>query len=508
MSKIPSKQGYMHITVSKGRISQSGAEVLVVPVFGDKHLARLSIFSPEALRRAERLAKVQEFTGKFGQVLTLPAPEGHGADVLLCIGVGEKRLPDFFDAMREMGGLAVQSARNVGLRTLAVDMSAKEITGSAVEAFAVGAFLANYAFDVYKKQNGTKRVAEIDLLLTDSRMTLAFRKVLERVQTIMAGVDIARNLVNVPAHDMTPDRLAEAAQEIAKASGGTVKVKVLHRAECAKLGMGAYLAVAQGADHEPKFITLTYTPARATKKNIALIGKGVTFDSGGLSLKPADGMMTMKCDMAGAAAVIGTFAILAKLRPRVGVKGYIAATENMPSGKAIRPGDVVRSLSGKTIEILNTDAEGRLTLADAITYALRDKPDVVVDLATLTGACMIALGEEVAGLMGNNPVLIKALQKSAKDAGENVWELPLELRYQKQVQSEIADLRNVATSRYGGSITAGLFLRAFMDEQTPWAHLDIAGPAFAERPFGACMQKGATGFGVRTLWKWIEEMGK
>ncbi len=367
--------------------------------------------------------------------------------------------------------------------------------------------LANYAFDAYKKQNSAKRVAEVDILLADSRMTLALRKVIDRALTVMAGVHIARDLVNIPAHDMSPERLAEAAQEIAKDSGGTIKVKILERAECEKLGMGAYLAVAQGADRPPKFITLAYTSPRPAKKTVAVIGKGVTFDSGGLSLKPADSMMTMKCDMAGAAAVLGLFAILGKLRPRVNIKGYIAATENMPSGSAIRPGDIVRSMSGKTIEILNTDAEGRLTLADAMTYALRDKPDAMVDLATLTGACMVALGEEIAGLMTNDRTLAKDLLRSAKDASEKLWEMPLEERYKEQVHSDVADLRNIATTRYGGSLTAGLFLQEFVGE-TPWAHLDIAGPAFAERPMGVCLQKGATGYGVRTLWKWVEGMGK
>jgi leucyl aminopeptidase len=498
----------MHIAVSKGRLSQSGAEVLVVPVLSGKSLAGIPVLGNDALRRAERLAKAQDFTGKAGEVLSLPAPEGHGADVLLCIGVGEKRSASFLDAVRDMGGNAVQVAKKMGLRTIAADFSAKEMMhADAVEAFVTGILLTNYAFDAYKKQNGAKRVAEVDILLPDSRMTLVLRKTIERVQGVMAGVNIARDLVNIPAHDMTPERLAEAAQEIAKESGGTIKVKVLERAECQKLGMGAYLAVAQGADRDPKFITLSYTSPRPAKKNVAVIGKGVTFDSGGLSIKPADSMMTMKCDMAGAAAVIGLFAVLGKLRPRVNIRGYIAATENMPSGNAVRPGDVVRSMSGKTIEVLNTDAEGRLTLADALTYALREKPDMMVDLATLTGACMVGLGEEIAGLMSNDRGLAKDVLKSAKDAGEKLWEMPLEPRYQQLIQSDIADLRNIATSRYGGSLTAGLFLQEFVEE-TPWAHLDIAGPAFAERPMGVCLQKGATGYGVRTLWKWVEGMGK
>jgi leucyl aminopeptidase len=303
---------------------------------------------------------------------------------------------------------------------------------------------------------------------------------------------------------MTPVHLAEAATQVALASNGLVKVKILDRAECAKLKMGAFLAVAQGADHEPKFIHLTYTSPRPTKKVLAVVGKGVTFDSGGLSIKPADAMMTMKCDMAGAAAVIGFFATLARLKPRVNIHGVIAATENMVSGKAIRPGDIVHAANGKSIEILNTDAEGRLTLADAMTYVLKEKPDAMIDLATLTGACLVALGEEITGLMTNDKVLGKQVLDAALKAGEKMWELPLEPRYRDLINSDIADLRNIATSRYGGSLTAGLFLQEFV-ENTPWVHLDIAGPAYAERPMSSYLGKGGTGHGVRTLVEFVEK---
>ncbi len=502
------KHLYMNITISRGRLTQAGAELLVVPCFLEKGFSALASFGNDMVMRAERLAKAQEFIGRAGQSLLLPISPGHGADMLLLVGVGDKKHEAFLDVVREAAGLAVQTAKKSALRTLAVDFSAREFHVEAVEAFASGALLANYHFDAYKKENGNRKIAEIDLLIADSKMVLAMRKAVERVHMIMAGVNITRDLVNIPAHDMTPERLAQAAQEVAKESGGTVKVKVLGRAECEKLGMGAFLAVAQGADREPKFIHLTYTSPRASKKTVAVVGKGVTFDSGGLSLKPAEAMMSMKCDMAGAAAVIGVFAILARLRPRLNVHGYIAATENMPSSKAIRPGDIVRSMSGKTIEILNTDAEGRLTLADAMTYALKDKPDAMVDLATLTGACMVALGEEIAGLMTNDRSLAKQLVTAAKEGGEKIWELPLEKRYRELVVSDVADLRNIALSKYGGSLTAGLFLQEFIPEGTAWAHLDIAGPAFAEKPMGACLQKGATGYGVRTLWKWIEGMAR
>jgi leucyl aminopeptidase len=237
-------------------------------------------------------------------------------------------------------------------------------------------------------------------------------------------------------------------------------------------------------------------------KKVALVGKAVTFDSGGLSLKPANGMMTMKCDMAGAAAVIGLFTALEALQPNVEVHGIYGACENMPSGKALRPGDIVRAMNGKTIEILNTDAEGRVTLADTLTYATKQNPDAIVDLATLTGACLVALGEQIAGLMTNNEKLAKEIQSSAKKAGERIWELPLPDDYKADLKSEIADYKNIG-GNWGGAIDGGLFLQEFVGS-IPWVHLDIAGPAYAEKPFTPYERHGGTGFGVRLLLEWLK----
>lgn len=492
----------MNITVNKGRLLDSGAELLVVPVIKDRGYSGLQELGADFVKRIDLLAKAQEFTGESGQTLTLPAPANLEAHHLVLVGLGEKKRETLLASFLELGNSVIQLAKKLGVRTVAIDLGAKDLQlPEFVEAVSTGALTANYAFDVYKKDNSKHKVGDIDLLVTDGRAALNLRKSVERATIVGEGVTIARDLVNVPAHDMTPERLAQAAEEIAKASDKLIKVKVLDRAACAKLGMNAFLAVAQGAEREPKLIHLTYTSPKPTKKTVAIVGKGVTFDSGGLSLKPADSMMTMKCDMSGAAAVLGLFATLSKLKPRVNLHGVIAATENMPSGNAIRPGDIIKSMSGKTIEILNTDAEGRLTLADAFTYILREKPDQLVDLATLTGACVVALGEEVAGIMSNDRALARSILNSAKSAGEKLWELPLPDCYRSQVKSDVADLRNIATNRWGGSLTAGLFLQEFVGT-TPWAHLDIAGPAFAERPF-SIYQKGATGYGVRTLVDWV-----
>jgi leucyl aminopeptidase len=247
---------------------------------------------------------------------------------------------------------------------------------------------------------------------------------------------------------------------------------------------------------------MVYKPASRVRKKIALVGKAVTFDSGGLSLKPADYMTSMKIDMAGAADVIAVFSILSELAPKHEIHGIFGAVENMPSGSAIRPGDVVHALNKKSIEILNTDAEGRVTLADTLSFACKKKPDMIIDLATLTGACMVALGEEITGVMSNNPELANKILVAANAAGEKMWELPLEKNYRPLIKSDIADVKNIG-GKYGGALTAGLFLQEFVNKEIPWAHLDIAGPSFAERPINAFEQKGATGHGVRTLIEFI-----
>jgi leucyl aminopeptidase len=303
---------------------------------------------------------------------------------------------------------------------------------------------------------------------------------------------------------VTPAYLAKRAAEIARAGG--LRLKILERADCARLGMGAYLGVAQGSEQPPKFIHLTYTPKRRPRRRVAVIGKGITFDSGGLDLKPADGMVRMKDDMSGAAAVLGLFQALPKLKPPVEVHGLIAATENMPSGMAQRPGDIVKAMNGLTIEIGNTDAEGRLTLADALAYAAKVvKPDEMVDLATLTGAIVIALGLGVSGLFASDEALAGRLLIAAEAAGERLWRLPLHEEYKEGIKSDIADLNNISSQRGGGAIVAGLFMRDFTGG-LPWAHLDIAGTAFTERelPLGP---KGGTGVAVRTLLHYLLALG-
>lgn len=297
---------------------------------------------------------------------------------------------------------------------------------------------------------------------------------------------------------MAPKDLANEAKKL---KGVTVKIHTL--AEIKKMKMGSFLSVARGSmSYPPYFIEIHYKPKTKAKKHIAIVGKGVTFDTGGYSLKPPKGMETMKCDMAGAAAVIGILKAVAKLQPKIAVSGYIAATENLVDSYAQRPGDVCVAMNGKSIEVLNTDAEGRLTLADALLYAQKKNPDIIIDMATLTGACMVALGNDISGLWSNDDKLADQLFAASQITDEPVWRMPLFEGYKSELKSPIADYKNIGTSPYGGAIQAALFLQNFIDEKQKWAHIDIAGPAFTSgpQPYGA---KGGTGVMVRTICEFL-----
>jgi len=490
----------MNITSQKGDILKTEAEVRVVGIYEgeDWENSFIQRLGEETGGKLQINAKKKDFTGNAGQILSFPD--------LLIVGLGKSET--LSTALREITGSVYSQ-----LQSLPVTHVAFELFGEDDESFdpnqtaqlmTEALLLASYQFDTYKKPKQKNILEEIILIAEDGKDAIKAEKGIKKAKQIIDGVTVARDLVNTPAQDMNPIRLAQTAEHIAKL-GSHIRVRVYNREQIEKKNMNAFLAVAQGSDVEPRLIHLTYKPEKA-KKSIAIVGKGITFDSGGLSLKPADSMQSMKCDMAGAASVLGLFVVLAKLEPNIEVHGIIAATENMPSGKAMRPGDVVRAANKKTIEILNTDAEGRLTLADALVYAQKQKVDTVIDLATLTGACVVALGEEIAGVMSNNSDLAHKLIESATVVGEELWELPLFGRYAKLVESDIADLRNIATSRYGGTLTAGLFLKEFIEEGQKWAHIDIAGPAYAERPLSSYLGKGATGYGVRTLVKWVESL--
>jgi leucyl aminopeptidase len=328
-----------------------------------------------------------------------------------------------------------------------------------------------------------------------------------KASKVIQGVYLTRDLVNEPGLHATPKRLVKEAQKIAKANSN-ISIKVFDEPALKKMKANALLAVARGSDEPAFLIHLTYKPKSTAKKRIALAGKGLTFDSGGLSIKPQEGMKTMKTDMAGAATVLGIFSLLAENNISHEIHGIIPTTENLISGKAIKPGDIVTALNGKTIEIINTDAEGRLILADAFSYLAKDegKWDALIDFATLTGACVVALGEQVAGLFGNNSKLNEKILKASKNEGEQIWNMPLVDDYQDLLKSQIADLANVTKSKWGGAITGALFLKEFIPKDIPWVHLDIAGPSWEERGEIPYIPKGGTGFGVRSIIRFLSEL--
>jgi leucyl aminopeptidase len=450
----------------------------------------------------------EKFEGKPGQLSYVHTGGKIPAERVLVVGLGPHRRSDRTRAdaepMRRAVSAAVRRARDLGAASVAVfvppdGLSPRERAQAIVE----GGLLGTYRFEKYLKEKNGKTVRALTVLEPDRRSAAGGRDGVRLGQIWAEATCLTRDLVNEPANVVTPTFLARRAGEIAREGG--LKLKVMDRAECARMGMGAYVGVAQGSEEPPKFIHLTYKPKGRARKRVAVIGKGITFDSGGLDLKPADGMYRMKDDMSGAAVVLGLFQALPKLALPIEVHGLIAATENMPSGTAQRPGDVVRAMNGLTIEIGNTDAEGRLTLADALAYAAKEiKPDEMLDLATLTGAVVVALGMGLTGVFATDDGLAGRVLGAAAAAGEKMWRMPLHDEYKEGLKSDIADLNNISSQRGGGAIVAGLFMRDFTGG-VPWAHLDIAGTAFTERelPLGP---KGGTGVGVRTVLAYLSAL--
>lgn len=466
--------------VAKSTAKASESTVVFLTESDEKSLEALKNKHKEAIKK-------QDFELKPGKELKLKSEE---LKYKVIKSADSKNL-------RNAAAAAISEAKAHHVESLTIDAGDKNLQ-SIIE----GVLLANYEFSSYKKAE-KHTLKEVSVIV--SKVDKSAKEAKSTAEKVVAGVFKARDLVNMPARDMQPQDLAKTAKDIAKMSEN-ISVKVLNKAQCEKLGMGSYLSVAAGSDTPPAFIHLKYKPKGKAVKKIAIVGKGVTFDSGGLSLKPAQHMMTMKCDMGGSAAVLGLFRTLAELNLNVEVHGIIAATENMVNGKATRPGDVVKAMDGQTIEVLNTDAEGRLTLADALLYAQKQKVDEIIDLATLTGACVVALGEEISALYSDDDQMAKKIIEAGQEAGEEIWNMPLYAKYDDLLKSEIADMRNIAKSSYGGSITAALFLKRFIKGKVKWSHIDIAGPAFAERPLNAYSKYGGTGVGVMTLVNYLKQV--
>ncbi len=454
--------------------------------------------------------KRRGFEGREGDVLAISLLGQSKIKQLIVAGLGGKGKIRS-DQLRTLSARILKLANGVRAKQVCAHeklwRSLKDV-GLAAQMWIEGVELASYHFHSFRKHTAAdeakkRTVQEILMPLNPDKATQ--KKIQAGVDLGMAmaqATEMARDLVNTPSMHMHPSEMAERAKALAVRGSG-ISCRVLGRAEMEKLGMQAALAVGQGSQHEPKFVHLIYKPQGKILKKVALVGKAITFDSGGLSLKPAEHMTDMKIDMAGAASVLGVFQALPSVAPKVEVHGIFIAAENMPSGTAYRPGDVVSAMDGTTIEIENTDAEGRVTLADALAYAaLKIKPDAMIDLATLTGAVIIALGSDVTGLFATDKDLRRGLHQASQDAGEPLWELPLYKPYNELIKSKIADVRNVG-GRPGGVITAALFLEKFV-HGVPWAHLDIAGPSYAEKETRAEWPAGGTGWGVRTLLNYLK----
>ncbi|MFI1756982.1 leucyl aminopeptidase [Streptomyces sp. NPDC020571] len=461
-----------------------------------------------------RLAGVLETlgaSGAEGEVTKLPAPAGFKAPVVVAVGLGAEPEKDAgFDpeALRRAAGAAARALAGAKKAAFALPLAEPADAGFVAE----GVLLGAYSFDAYKesakdakgaraKGNGKAPLAEAALLGGKPR-DKAYKAAIERATAVAEELNRARDLVNTPPNDLNPEAFAAVAQAAAKEHG--IKVQVLDEKALVKGGYGGILGVGAGSASGPRLVKLSYTSPKA-KKSLAFVGKGITYDSGGISLKPAGHNETMKCDMAGAAAVFAAVVAAARLGLEVNVTGWLALAENMPSGSATRPGDVLRMYSGKTVEVLNTDAEGRLVLADALWAASQEKPDAIIDVATLTGAMMLALGSRTYGIMANDDAFRSAVHEAAEESGEPAWPMPLPEHLRKGMDSPTADIANMG-ERMGGGLVAGLFLREFVGEGITWAHLDIAGPAFNEGgPFGYT-PKGGTGTAVRTLVRVAERV--
>ena len=436
-----------------------------------------------------------EFKGKEDSSAATRVGAGSPVRKVILVGLGK---PDRLklENWRRAAAAIARLANKEKCKTVGISLPVwnNDPTGTA-QAIAEGIQLALFQDNRFKSEPEDKASLEkVDLLgLGDQE------EAINRANQICSGVILARELVAAPANAVTPITMAETAQAIASSYG--LQVEILEREDCEQLGMGAFLGVAQASDLPPKFIHLTYKPEGTPRRKLAIVGKGVTFDSGGLNIKGAgSGIETMKMDMGGAAATLGAAKAIGQLKPDVEVHFISAVTENMISGHAIHPGDVLKASNGKTIEVNNTDAEGRLTLADALVFAEKLGVDAIVDLATLTGACVIALGDDIAGLWSTDDAVATQLAQAGEIAGEKFWRMPMEEKYFEGMKSQIADMKNTGP-RAGGSITAAVFLKQFVQE-TPWAHLDIAGTVWTEKENGY-KSAGATGFGVRTLVNWV-----
>jgi len=443
----------------------------------------------ETLGVTQNFLAASGFEGKLGQTVLLPEQD----PIVIAVGLGGQEITE--PSVRSAAASLWRASKHLDSITSLLPLTTATEIGAevALQATVEGMLLASYRYDELKgSPEERSSLQQVTLVVPDGVDSAA---ALSRAEAVANAIALTRDLVNRPGGSLSAVQLADEAVNVAEQSG--LEVEVWDRERLIEERCGGMLGVNAGSTEEPRMVRLTWRPNGESRGTIHFVGKGITFDTGGLNLKPFEGMKEMKIDMGGAAAVIGAMAAVAAHNPDLTIMGTCCCTDNQPSPTATKPGDVLNIRNGKTVEVLNTDAEGRLVLADGLSIAAEETPDLIVDLATLTGACLVALGSQYAGLMGNNEEAIARVEAAANKAGERLWHLPLPNEYRKQLDSDVADLRNIGSGRFGGTLVAGLFLQEFVDE-TPWVHLDIAGPVTTEEQ-EAEFPKGATGFGVRTL---------
>ena len=484
-------------------LQQMKGDILVLPYLDGKLLSHPLIKQVETKLSGTiaALCKKTKFEGGNGCRKLITSHGRLPFDYVLILGMGDtKNLT--LESFRKAASRTLKVARKLHVHTIASALSLIPTSFPDTEvacALTEGAILGGYKFKTYKtKKDPLPNPEVMHFILSGKTSVQKFTQGVRRGETLAQGVYLSRDLGNIPAADKPPLKLAQIALRLKG-----VRVRVFRQAQLKKMKMNGILVVGKGSVQPPVFVEMIYRPKGRSKKVVALVGKGITFDSGGLSLKPPKGMEGMKDDMSGAGNVIAIMQVLTQLKPNVEVRGYFAAAENMPSGTAQRPGDVYRAHNGITVEVLNTDAEGRLVLGDALSYASDRKPDYLIDMATLTGACVVALGEEYAGILGNDTELIKKIIQAGNYCGEKIWELPLAAEYEDELKSTVADIKNIGGA-YAGTINGALFLKHFVGK-SKWAHLDIAGPSFSSKELAYC-SKGATGFLVRTMVRFISNL--
>ncbi|GGG94335.1 leucyl aminopeptidase [Silvibacterium dinghuense] len=469
--------------------------------------ADLAVLSSEpALQKAAAFVlSTGEFRAEMNETLLLHAPEGLAAARLLVIGLGKTGKATLHD-LRRAAGTAVRFAKPRGIKALAIAVPEDFDAAAAARVIAEGAIVGDFDSDTYRTDRKDRSLDAVTVLAPASSGKAALEAALVEGIAVAESQNFARTLINEPGNRMTPTILGQKAAEMAKEVG--IQCEVYGAEKLRELKMGSFLSVTLGSEEPPVLIVMKYEPEHAPADGpvIGLVGKGITFDSGGISLKPGEGMEKMKYDMAGGAAMIGAMRAIALLKPNVRVLSVVCATENMPDGKAQKPGDIQIAMSGKSIEIINTDAEGRLVLADGLHYARELGATHLIDAATLTGAVAVALGQVNAGAFSNDEETFEHFTEAANISGEKFWRLPVEDEYREQIQSPIADIQNTGKTRYGGAITAAMFLKEFVGD-TPWVHLDIAGLAWldADKSFIA---RGPSGIGVRTITEWVRTYAK